>query len=460
MIRLGGLLLAACLTAPAAAEEIRGLYEKPAALERLIVELVARNDTLLGLRADLAALEEEVPAAGALDDPRLGVGVANLPTDSFSFSQEPMTQKQLFVAQKFPWFGKLDLRTQLAVLAVERQRALIAVRTQELVRDLARAYFDLGFTLEAQRFNVELTQTVTHMLRVAEAVYASGRGLQQDVLLAQVELSKLIGEKISLEEKRRAQVARINELLNRDDMRQAAPAGPVEDLNLDLDPRALHALALQHNPDLWVRQADIDRSEVNIGLARKDYYPDMDFTVAYGQRDEDRTGRDLPDFVSASVAVSIPLYQHRKQDRQLAAALNRRKSAVKVYENLANALPHQVDAVLREIVGLRENHRLFKGGLVEQTDLWSRSSVAAYEVGKLEFSTMIDAHLRRLRFEQQTEMFRFQIYQKLAELENLTGTALAGIDLPVPDRTKPAPARPPAPEARHPLTVSARGVDR
>ncbi len=433
------LILTATCAMPAAADQGRPLYAKPAALEQLITDLVARNDELLSLRNELAALEEEVPAAGALDDPRLGVGVANLPTDSFSFNQEPMTQKQLFIAQKFPWFGKLDLRTQRSVLAVVRQRAVIDVRAQELAKSLSLTYYDLGATLEERRFNAELIQTVTQMLRVAEAVYASGRGLQQDVLLAQVELSKLVSEKIDIEKKQRVQVARINELLNRDVTIEAAPAGQDDFLNLKLEADEMHVLGLRYNPRLAVRQAEVDRAEVNIALARKDYYPDMDFRVGYGQRDEDRTGRDLPDFVSASVTVSLPLYQHRKQDRQMAAALNRQSSAAKAYENLANALPYQIDAILDEIHAIRENYRLFKGGLVQQTELWSRSSLAAYEVGKLDFGTMIDAHVRRLRFELQTEKFRFQVYQKLAELEALTGTALANDALPQrPRKTSPA----------------------
>ena len=413
------------------------LASKPSVLEKLIVDLVARNDELQSLREELAALEEEVPAAGALDDPRLGAGVANLPTDSFSFNEEPMTQKQLFLAQKFPWFGKLDLRTQRAVLAVVRQRAIIDVKAQELVKSLSLTYYDLGVTLEERRFNAELIQTVTQMLRVAEAVYASGRGLQQDVLLAQVELSKLVSEKIDIEKKQRVQVARINELLNRDAFIQAAPADQDDFLNLKLEADEMHDLALRYNPRLSVRQAEVDRAEVNIALARKDYYPDMDFSVRYGQREEDRTGRDLPDFVSASVTVSLPIYQHRKQDRKLTAALNRHQSAAKAYDNLANALPHQVDAILGEIRAIRENYRLFKSGLVAQTDLWSRSSLAAYEVGKLEFGTMINAHVRRLRFELQAEKFRFQAYQRLAELEALTGTALADIEVSKPPREKP-----------------------
>jgi outer membrane protein TolC len=434
--------LVVCGAAPAAAEEVRPLYVKPPALEQLIVELVADNDELQSLRKELAALEAEVPAAGALDDPRLGIGIANLPTDSFSFSQEPMTQKQLFLAQKFPWFGKLDLRTQRAVLAVVRQRAMIDDRALDLVRSLSLAYYDLGAVLEEKRFNAELIQTVTQMLRVAEAVYTSGRGLQQDVLLAQVALSELVSEKVDIERKHRVLAARINELLNRDAVIPAAPAGQDDFLNLQLEPVAIRDLALQHNPRLAMRQAEVDRAEVDIMLARKDYYPDMDFRVGYGQRDEDRTGRDLPDFVSASVTINLPLYQHRKQDRRLSAALNRQSSALKAYENLANALPHQVDAILSEIRAIRENYRLFEGGLVQQTDLWSRASLAAYEVGKLDFDTMIEAHVRRLRFELQAEKFRFQVYQKLAELEALTGTALADTDAAAAYRKGPPAHKP------------------
>ena len=94
--------------------EARGLYGKPPELVLLIEELIEKNEELQSMEEERAALAAEISVAGALDDPRLGIGVANLPTDTFSFNQEPMTQKQLFIAQKFPWFGELDLRTQKA----------------------------------------------------------------------------------------------------------------------------------------------------------------------------------------------------------------------------------------------------------------------------------------------------------------------------------------------------------
>jgi outer membrane protein TolC len=378
---------------------------------------------------ELAALEAEISVAGALDDPRVGIGVANLPTDTFSFSQEPMTQKQLFVAQKFPWFGKLDLRTQKAVVAVERQKALIQVRRLDLIEALANTFYELGLVHEGVRVNAALTEMVQRMLQVAEAGYAHGRGLQQDVFQGQVELGKLIDEQVRLATQQRTMAARINELLNRAEFAEIDMSHDPDFFEIELDADRMRGLALAHNPMLEVRQSDIDRATIDMELASRDYYPDMDFRVAYGQRDEDRTGRDLPDFFSASVVVNLPIWQKQKQDKQLLAQQNRHKSATRVYQNLRLALPHKVDALLYEIRAIQENHRLFSGGLLEQTANWSLSALSAYEVGKVDFDTMIKAHLRTLRFELQAERYRFQLYQKLTELETLAGITMKDISV-------------------------------
>ena len=295
---------------------------------------------------------------------------------------------------------------------------------------------------------------VQQMLQVAEASYASGQGLQQDVFQAQVELGKLIDEQIELEKRQYTLAARINELLNRPAYGEVQGPGELALPELVLDPEVVQRWALDYNPMLRVRQADIDRALVNIDLARKNYYPDMDFNVAYGQRDEDRTGRDLPDFVSASVVVNLPLWQGQKQDKQLLAEENRHKAATKAYESLQHALPHQVDAVLNEIDAIQEKMRLFDGGLLEQTANWSQSALSAYEVGKVDFDTMIKSHMRVLQFHLQAERYRFQFYSKLSDLEILAGIALKDIYPPAASgaRASEAMAAYPAGDRQQPVT--------
>ena len=318
-------------------------------LSDLIEEGLTHNKEIQSFEAQVESLTEEISFAGSLEDIRLGLAILNLPADSFSFNREPMTQKQIFLAQKIPWFGKLDLKSQRAALKAVRLDATLVTKRFELARTIATTYYELGFVGRSLEINGRLTDILNQLLRVAETRYSTGRGLQQDVLQAQVELSKLLDEKIILKKKRRTLENRINELLNRESF---SPVIPPQDLSfpgLQLDVKKLQDRATKNNPGLRIRLADINLAAVEIELARKDYWPDMDFKVAYGQRDEDRTGRSLPDFVSGSVTINLPIWKKYRQDPKLAATLKNRDAASKSYRSLVLRLPHLVDALAESL---------------------------------------------------------------------------------------------------------------
>lgn len=393
-------------------------------LAELIEIGLTENEDLLSLSAKVESLKELVPFAGSLEDLRLGIAAVNMPTDTFDFDQEPMTQKQIFIAQKVPWFGKLSLKEQRQTLIAGRQQAVLEAKRLELARNIAITYYELGFIASSLEINGRLTEMENQLIRVAETRYATGRGLQQDVLQAQVELSKLLDEKITLEKKRRSLEDRINELLSRERFIPVSPPGDLSYPGLNLDIGQLQARSLIGNPWLKARQAEVNEAEVEIELAKKDYWPDMDFRVAYGQRDEDFTGRNLPDLVTASVVFNIPIWQNTRQDKNLAAKQKNYLAVRKSYQNLTKSLPHQVDRLVTEIHNLQENYRLFSDALMIQAEHWAKSSLAAYVVDKVEFNTMLNAHIRLLRFELKTKQYLFNIYQKQAELEEILGGPL------------------------------------
>jgi cobalt-zinc-cadmium efflux system outer membrane protein len=396
-------------------------------LSNLIEEGLAHNKEIQSLEAQVESLKEEIPFAGSLEDIRLGMAILNLPADSGRFDQEPMTQKQISLAQKIPWFGKLDLRSQRAALKAVRLEATLEAKRFELARTIATTYYELGFVGRSLEINARLTDILNQLLRVAENRYSTGRGLQQDVLQAQVELSKLLDEKIILKKKRRTLENRINELLNRDSFSPVIPPQGLSFPGLQLDVKELQNRATKENPGLTIRLADIDLAAVEIELAQKDYWPDMDFKVAYGQRDEDRTGRSLPDFWSGSVTINLPVWKKYRQDPKLAATLKNHDAALKSYRSLLLSLPHRVDTLATEIQDFQENNRLFTDALIVQADQWANSSLAAYEVGSLEFNTMINSQIQLLRFELKAENYLFNIYQKRAELEEVLGGPLDGL---------------------------------
>ncbi|MFZ7126846.1 MAG: TolC family protein [Desulfobacterales bacterium] len=401
-----------------------GLYEAPGTLIRLLTRTDENNDSLRQLESEVDALLEEVPAARTLDDPMLTLGINALPTDTFSFSQEPMTQKQIFIAQRIPWFGKLDLRSRKVALAAAKKKEMLRARRLELHRAVSEAYFELAFIDRSIDVNAELQQMVGQILRVAEAVYASGRGLQQDVLQAQVEQGKLIDEKATLVSRKQVLEDQLNELVNEGAFFSVETEGipPIPDEVPTVD--SLSERVLSQNPALAAMAIDIETAGVDIELARKDYWPDLSIAVGYGQREEDMAGRDLPDFVSGSVSFNIPIWFRNKQDKKFQAALKRKTAAEKAYEHLEQRLPHQVDALISEIRSLRDNYRLFDEALLLQTEQWSQASLAAYEVGKVDFDTMINAHVRRLRFGLQADRYRASVFKSLSRLQELAAVSI------------------------------------
>ena len=423
LIEVGKLLLAVLiigLMAPANIFAESPIWA-PAALADLIDEGLVQNKEIQSMEAQVESLKDEISFAGALDDPRLGLAILNLPADSFRFDREPMTQKQISIAQKIPWFGKLDLKTQRATLKALRQMAILEAKRLELAKEIAKTYYDLAFVADSLVTNKRLIEIVTQLLRVAETRYATGSGLQQDVLQAQVEMSKLLDEKISIQKRQRTLANRINQLLNREQFITIEPQVGLEFINLQFDDDELTSLALQQNPQLRIKQTDIDIARIEIELAKKEYWPDMDFKFAYGQRDEDRTGRSLPDFVSGQVVMNIPIWQKNRQDPKLAAVLKMSEAAEKSFRSLAKGLPFRVDALVTEIRDTQKNYKLFTEALLLQADQWADSSQAAYKVGSLEFNTMLNAQIRLLRFELQAEKYLFNVYQQRAELDAILG---------------------------------------
>ena len=262
---------------------------------------------------------------------------------------------------------------------------------------------------------------VRRLLRVSETRYSVGKGLQQDVLQAQVELSGLLEEGISLKQNRRALENEMNDLLSR---KVFAPIPIPEDIplpDISLSMEHLKRSGLSSNPGLAFRKLEIEEARADVELARKNYYPDFDVTLAYGQREEDRMGNDLTDFASASVMMTIPLWKHQKQDNKLTAAEKRLAAKEAAYRDFATGISFKIETLVDEINTTRENYRLYQEGVLTQAEQWARSSQNAYQVNSIEFNTMINARIRVLRFRLVQKKYLYQLYKQRAQLTALIG---------------------------------------
>lgn len=397
----------------------------PPELATLAAEAMQNNQELRSLEEKVEALRVAAPAAGALQDPMVGFALANIPIDTFKFDQEPMTQKQLFVSQKFPWFGTLALTEQVATLNAVEQDKMLQARRLAIARQIAETWYDLQYLEQNLEVNTRLTAIVGQILKVAETRYSTGVGLQQDILAAQVQLSELIEENVTLNNRKRFLADRLGALLNRPDTYSQEKTKLEIPEAVAVSRQALVAHALHTSPLFEAQRVAIDRARLNVNLAEKDYMPNIDVRLTYGQREDNPlNGEDRADFVSFGATFSVPLWQDTKQDNKLDAALRRLASAEKALKGLELALPHRIDGVLAEIESNRENHKLFAEALSFQARQLADSSLAAYSVGKVEFNTMLAARLRLERVELKSEKYKFDVYKKLAELEEIVGSPL------------------------------------
>ena len=409
----GLVLMATCATA--------GGSWQPDPMAALVREGVAHNLEIQVQAQVAASLKDEAAAAGALADPMVGFGLANLPADTFRFDREPMTQKQIFVSQKLPWPGKRDLDAAEVLEKAKRAERVLDQKKFILARKIALRYMDLGLMDRRIELNRQLKGLIDRVLDISKTRYAVGKGLQMDVLQGEIENSRLTEADVTLKRQRRQIENDIHRLVSRKTY-QPLPIVPLPLFpHFVLDRHRLTERALAGNPMRNIRLADIALAEARVRLAQKQYYPDFDVKLMYGQRDEDRTGRALTDFVSATVGMPLPIWYRHKQDNRLAAAQKRVAAAQTAVVAIDRDLPFQVDDRIAAVESARRNYRIYEEEILVQAREWVASATSAYEVGKLGFDAMINAHRQLLELQLKQAEHLFDIYRKLAELENIVG---------------------------------------
>ncbi len=392
--------------------------------EQAAVEMTVRNNPGLAEFQARASAAAAIPSqAGTLPDPMLSFNTWNLPTNTFNLSQEPMTQLQIGLSQALPFPGKLALREEAAQHEAEAVSNSVEELRLTLIRDVKSTWWQLFFldrALDIVRLNQDLLR---QFVKIAEAKYKVGQGLQQDVLLAQVELSKLLDLEIQLTGARRNETARFNALVSRPGNeavtvpREAAtrlPEIPVEE--------KLYRWAEEARPLLAQQRSRIDAARSRLDLARKDYYPDFNLNAGYGFRSGHNTnGSALADFVTLGVSINLPIYTERK----LGKAIDQRNAELlgQTYnlQGIWLQVQRTITAARADFEQARKQVSLFDTGIIPQSRQTVASMLAGYQVNKVDFLNLVRAQLTLYNYETQYWKMLAAAHQALANLAAAVG---------------------------------------
>jgi outer membrane protein, heavy metal efflux system len=420
--KLMGMLLLALLAGPAAAADDAVLT-----LRQALQVALANNPSLAQAGAKARALAEVPSQVGTLPDPVLSLNALNLPTDTFSLSQEAMTQMQVGIGVTLPFPGKLGLREQAA--GYQAQAAQFGVDETRLVlgRDVRATWWNLFYldrAIAIVRHNQDLLR---EFVKIAEAKYRTGQGMQSDVLLAQVELSKLLDIGIGLGAVRRSQAAALNALLGRSaDSAVLLPQQADEKLPVAPEFSALHDVALQARPLLSAQRERVQAAQSQVALAEKDYYPDFKVGAAYGyRRGYNPNGSPRADVASFTLSMNLPIFSGSKQDHELA---QRRADELDAQYGLQDRLVQvdsEIEQALADYRADREKVLLFKTGIIPQASQTTAAMLAAYQVDKVDFLNLIRAQVTLYNYQTQYWKALSASWQAWARLQAAVGKPLA-----------------------------------
>jgi outer membrane protein TolC len=383
LIPLAGWVHAQVPPTPAAVQDAGG--EDPL-LQSLIQEALGRNPDLGQARSLVDADRERVPQAGALPDPTLSLGIQNDSFNRIEVGQMETSFYQVMVTQPLPWPGKRALRSEVAKLGADATEAGVARARLTVAAEVRRAYTGLLLV----RSQMRLLEQQALLLQQAEATaktrYEVGEGGQADLLRAQLERTRTDQARARLRAEERNAQDQINKL------RGLAPGLAIPTpLTLEQvpDPQPVGpdflARAEAESPELRSARTGVEQAQRSLDLARLDRHPD--FSVSAGVMP--RGG--LEPMWTASVGITLPLWQKHKQQRAVAEQEYRQQASGWEVERVRCLLAQRVQERSSDLDAALQVLRLYRSGLLVQSEAAFQATLSQYTVGKAPFVSVLEA---------------------------------------------------------------------
>jgi outer membrane protein TolC len=395
-----------------AAQEVTKLTDLLAEAERVHPAIKAEAQMVESKKA-------RISQAKALPDPTVTVGWMGNITPFSEQHLDPSSYRNISAMQDVPYPGKLTLRGQIAQKDVEAEKWNLEAARRQVRAEVKSAYFELWSVDQEIATKQRNKDLLDKLARIAEEKYKVGKGLQQDVLRAQLEVSRILQTLTILNQRQRSKVARLNTLLLRQPDAAIGTLAAVDKSPLNYSLDELIEQGVENSPDIRRQEQLIEQSQYAVNLARKEYYPDFRVGYDYWQR------TDLMDMHGFNFTVNVPIFYKKKQREGVNEANFAHESAKQGREAIRTELLFQVEDQFLRAKASDELLTLYTRALVPQSSLALESSLAAYQTGTLDFESLIANFLSVLGYE--TNYYEeLANYQKaLVSLEQITGIELA-----------------------------------
>lgn len=399
---------------PTASDESAGIP----ALQHLIEQALENNPEIKAMQRRFDLMRARIPQAKALDEPMLSVGYMGNIAPFQVQKGDPSSGRTISISQDLPFPGKRSLRGKVASSDADAEWWAFEQTRRNVVAEVKDAYFDLYYLTKALGVVTKTKTLLEQFIKIAEARYSVGKGIQQDVLKAQVEFSKLIEQQTMLEQRKQIAEARLNSLLYRE---PESPLGIPEELKPRDFPYSLGQLnetAVTNYPELKAQRRKIEGAQYAIQLAKKEFYPDFSVGFTYVNRPA------MPEMYGVTVGIKLPVYYAQKQRPALTEATASFEAEKRSLENTTTVLMFKIRDKYLAATTARRLLSLYSTTIVPQSSLSLESAIAGYQVGRVDFLTLLDNLVTLLNYELSYYEQLSNEEKAVAALEPLVGVTL------------------------------------
>lgn len=389
----------------------RALSGSEVTVQQLVEIALAQNPAIKSAAERFQAQRARVPQARALPDPTISGGWMGHIAPFDVQHNFPPSFRGLTVQEKFPYPGKLKLRGEIADRQAEASGWEAEHTRRQVVSEIKTAYYKYFYLTKAIAITKRNKNLLEKLESIAEARYRVGKGIQQDVLRAQIEVSRIDQKLIILEQQEKTAEARINTLLYRDPESPLPPPAPVTPPKFTTSLQELYQLAHANDPGLERGRRMVESGRDAVALAQKAYKPNFSVSYSYQQRP------DLQDSNGFMVGINIPIFFRSKQREGVIEASHSLIGAERSLDARKTTVDFKIKQEYLAATASEKLMNLYSKAIVPQSSLALESAMSAYEVGKVDFVSMLDNFIYVLNYE-------VNYYQELSNFE----TALARLE--------------------------------
>jgi len=371
------------------------LFASPLTLDKAIV---------LGQKADFQAqmIEKRLEAqkaktiyAGTLPDPKLQVGLINLPTDNFDFDQDDMTQAKIGFSQQFPPGKTLELRQHVSELGTQQLSIVYQLRALQTKKEIADIWFELTF-LDGQTLLLTRYQQVLQRLKsVVESSYTVGRSKQYDLIQLDLMNDEISNRLMATAQEKQQAISQLALWLGQQAYGTLALSFPERSFVKAIDQSwdAVQQQMAMH-PEAQVKKLQIDEAIANLKIVEESYKPEWGLDMSYGYREDGGHGVDRSDFFSVMASVSLPIRSSNVQNQQVVAKLANKNVAQFGWQDVLQSLAARLTNVSTQAELLQKRRQAYQQKLIPQAEQQAEAALSAYKASAADFADVVDAELK------------------------------------------------------------------